>query len=742
MPKKADPGGLPPLSRYWMPPERLDGLSEPGVGEPMACLATTFEFDAGFFEAELLPRFLGLKFDQTENEPSFVVEREEHLALVRAAVLVDASRFDAGQTTLRWDQLPVRVPGGLLHAKITVLHWEHLVRAIVASANLTRPGYRRNREVFAALDFWDSSDSVPLNLLNDILELLIVSAGWACAAPTVRDRTTETIDGIRRAARRWNQAPRDFKPRQRPRATLAVTCPKTARSQARSALSEVLDAWSSRRATSVCVVTPFVGQDSLAGRPDRVVKKLLEIPRARDCQGFLVVPEAPRNDGEETSRVELPAGFGQSWQEAITPSQAFVLPVPLRVEGKEHRNRDLHTKATLLESNDDVLLMVGSSNFTPHGMGIDAFNVEANLLFIDRAAQRDGMLFSDRFGLPLAWNDAQSVDDLIWQEPKEPPADQPLAGSVPPGFFAWSSYSQQTGALLLELDREQWEPGDWKVSLPGSTRGGGLVVFSRSGDAEPPRESPLRYQMPEQARGVSIVVLIVDWVDGDGQWHPAKLGVCAESPESLLPPSEFRELGAEAIIDCLISGKSPSQWFDQRQRAMIRDVSNSAAIESLRAIETSGYLFYRVRRFGRALAAMRERIAATPPRPDAICYRLLLDPFGPVPLALKLLDAADETAVAASARLDAEHRVFLVAELLLTVGLLRARFYQATRGKNRDCLAALFREAERKLEELVEADGGCLAAALPDNLKRYVTAIRDRIDSPEQDAVMEAQDAG
>lgn len=98
MAKKNRSSDQPPLSHYWTPPAvDVDG----GVGEPWACLTTTYEFDAEFFETELLPRFLGLKFDHTENEASFLVEREEALALARVAVLVDHSRFDSKQTTLR-----------------------------------------------------------------------------------------------------------------------------------------------------------------------------------------------------------------------------------------------------------------------------------------------------------------------------------------------------------------------------------------------------------------------------------------------------------------------------------------------------------------------------------------------------------------------------------------------------------------------------------------------------------------
>src|SRR5690606_14622741 len=100
MPKKNKRSAIPPLADYWaassMPSEII-------AGEPRACVAATYEFDADFYESELLPRFLGLTFDRTENESTFRVEREEALALVHAAVFVDRRRIDPGQTTLRWD---------------------------------------------------------------------------------------------------------------------------------------------------------------------------------------------------------------------------------------------------------------------------------------------------------------------------------------------------------------------------------------------------------------------------------------------------------------------------------------------------------------------------------------------------------------------------------------------------------------------------------------------------------------
>ncbi|MFN9291663.1 MAG: hypothetical protein ACK6EB_26600, partial [Planctomyces sp.] len=126
MPKKTS-NNVGTLSSFWCAPT---DIVEGGVGEPVACIASTFEFDAGFFETELIPRFLGLTFDHTENELTFLIEREEKLAQTSTAVLVDIHKVDPGQTTLRWDQVPIAVPGAqsIQHSKIVLLVWEKLIR--------------------------------------------------------------------------------------------------------------------------------------------------------------------------------------------------------------------------------------------------------------------------------------------------------------------------------------------------------------------------------------------------------------------------------------------------------------------------------------------------------------------------------------------------------------------------------------------------------------------------------------
>jgi hypothetical protein len=193
-----------PLGRYWSAPAAVPG-DDRGPGKPVACLATTYTFSAELLETDLLPRFLGLEFDPAGRVPSFVVEREEALSQITSTVLVDQAKVDVRQTTLRWDQVPVRVPRGIQHAKVTLLAWERLVRLIVGSANLTVPGYRHNREVAGMLDFFDHEDSPPRvppdgndALARSLLPLVVVSeCRMPATASTARSWSSSAVSSTR-----------------------------------------------------------------------------------------------------------------------------------------------------------------------------------------------------------------------------------------------------------------------------------------------------------------------------------------------------------------------------------------------------------------------------------------------------------------------------------------------------------------------------------------------------------------
>lgn len=702
-----------PLSEYWKPP--ADSGLKGGVGDPVACLATTFEFDADFFEAELLPRFLGLRFDRTENERTFIIEREEVLAKTRVAVLVDVSKFDPRQTTLQWDQLPIQVPGGIQHGKVTLLVWERLVRLIVASANVTRQGYRRNRELFAALDFYDGADSAPLKPLRDVFDVIEILCTWSRALPAATQRVREkVVEQARTRVRRWSSAPQDFRPRERPRVNLVVGNPQHKAGPARSVLDQLVHIWLPRRVRRLTVMTPFVGQ--AADGEDAVLSRMRNLPMARDVEGWLVVPEAPSPEERTHCIVPLPGHFGQCWKKRFG-QEAYVLPVPPHVEGADDKPRDLHAKALLIEGDSHDLLMVGSSNLTPHGMGIGVFNCEVNLAFEDKADEtREGQTFDDRLGIPVSWEDAVSVDDVLWQEPDQVPADGSLDKPHLPTFFAWASYSQTTGQIRVGLDRSQLEPSAWTINIAGQSAEQSAALFSRA--TSPAEASLLCFSLDEKARGAHFAALRVNWQERDESRHEGFLAVSVEDRETdLLPPEEFRNLTVDSIIECLLSGRGPAEWAERQDTRRKRAPSTDAAIESLRAVDTSNYLLYRARRFGRALAAMADRIARTAPTPDAIRYRLVRDPLGPVHLAEALsCDGGRRDGDLTPA--ETGYRLYALAEMVLSLGNVGRHIRHLT-GRDAKWIMLVFLEAREKLRTTVQSLHE-RARTMPDNMDRYL----------------------
>lgn len=702
-----------PLADYWRPP--VDPGLKDGVGGAVSCLVTTFEFDAGFFESELIPRFLGLRFDHTENERTFVIEREESLATTYVGVLVDASKFNPRQTTLQWDQLPIQVPGGIQHAKVTVLVWERLVRLIISSANLTRQGYRRNREVFAALDFFDAQDSVPLEVLNGALGFIDILCNWSRALPAATQRILETTERIRTRVLSWSNAPPNFLLRERPRVSLAVGHPAHASGSAQSALTQLMQIWLPRRVVCLTVMTPFVGQQSSG--EDVVLRSLRELPIARHAEGWLIVPETPTPEVDKRRIVPLPRHFGLCWKKWIGENSRVLL-VPSCVEEVDERPRDLHAKAILIEGDSHDLLMIGSSNFTPHGMGVGVFNCEANLVFEDKADQRrDGRTFDDRLGVPVSWDNPLNVDDVTWQDPEQPPEDAQSAKPLLPAFFTWASYSQITGEIRVGVDRSQPEPSDWIISLTGQTAEQSVSLFTRVSCAI--GGTMLSLTLDEETRSIHLTSLRVCWTDNNAIRQDGFLAVAVEDRiADLLPPEEFCGLSVDGIIECLLSGRTPAEWVEKQNARLGHNISTDAAIESLRAVDTSNYVMYQVRRFGRALAAMADRIARTSPTPDAIRYRLLRDPIGPIHLAETLYNSRKGNESGQMPTVGTVYQLYVLAEMLLSVGQAGLQVRVAC-GRDAKLVMPIFCEARDRIMTVIQRVRD-QSGALPDDLARYL----------------------
>lgn len=665
----------PTLASYWMAPER-DG----GVGEPVACLASTYTFHASLFENELLPRFLGLRYDQTERESIFVLEREDRLATITAAVFVDSTQVDSGQTTGRWSQVPVAVRGGCQHSKVTLLVWERFVRVVVASANLTTSGYRKNREMAAAFDFFDGEDSSPRELLANVLDFLndeLLAYGLMPRATSAR--LAETIDGVRRRVRTWRSLPAaadklptvDFLP---------VLPPRSGR-RARGVLEALVDVWGNRRATDISVMTPFTGDSPEAVRT--TMKALFEIPRTRDARGFLIVGGRPSADDEERFVADLPIWFRDEWAKGwkTEPADVSVYVVPPHRDDEPKAVRHLHAKAILVQSDDRTLLLMGSSNFSPHGLGIGAYNIEANVCFL---ARQPDHVTSLEGALPVDWNN-DFADDVTWPEDSPPGAeDGPSQTPLLPAVFAWATYHDRLGKLTVGLDRSQTFPQRWSIRLPGAN----LLLESESFEVRADMDR-LDVTLGMEHRARRITCIVIDWIDFEGVKHEARLPTLVADDDELLAPEEFRALTCDGILDCLLSGRDPIEWGESQSRKTKSSANN--VFDPLKAIDTSTFTLYRTRRLGRALAALSRRLLATLRTPTAIRHRLERDPIGPVMFARAMVrdvEVADDSARAAT--------VFALAELMLSL----AHVGQRIDGKGKLGLAPLFHNAVRTIDDL------------------------------------------
>ena len=149
-----------------------------------------------FFEQDFLPTVLGLG-GVRDRGYAVPVAMERRLKEVYSALIADAHALaDAGRPSLQIDILPVGHRTN--HAKIVLLHRKRLIRLVIASANLTHEGYRRQREVGVVLDFKDGGP-LPLEVLRHALD------GWSGVLGTVNSEPLrKAFDAAVRQAESWS----------------------------------------------------------------------------------------------------------------------------------------------------------------------------------------------------------------------------------------------------------------------------------------------------------------------------------------------------------------------------------------------------------------------------------------------------------------------------------------------------------------------------------------------------------
>jgi len=584
--KKTSSGAMLDL---WRPPQ--------GAGDPIGCLATTYTFAPGLFDEQCLARFLEIESEPDREDLAFLLERESRLGSVYAGVLVDHTQAGV-EHSLRWDVLSVRIRAGKQHAKLSLLAWSRHVRIIVASANLTEPGYRTNYEVATALDL--TNEEANAEALADAVaflrSLFLFLPGATEHPPEVR-RAEAFLDQVMQHAQGWKAIRRGGTLRQQ----LVFTLPSAGPAgTSRSSLEEAVQACRARGGSpnETWVASPFFDEDDSAGRVTASLCKLM----ARGVQRRLWFCVPAIRDGTATvPRLAAPVALVRTPQGYQGKASIEMLP---EQDGDKNR-RPWHAKMVALLADSYSALMVGSSNFTCAGMGVGQHrNAEANLLTIaDRVAH------SREVGeLEAVWPEMEEVTDpepaeWLGAQAEQEEEEQAKTPPLPAGFLSATYRAGDKRQIILRFDPDQL-PENWSVHACGREGREILAAVTWHAGGRPAAVeldwSPL--QPPDK--------LLVRWAESE-----AFLPLNVEDGRNLPAPSQLEHMSADDML-WILAATDPSAafraWARRQQPSDLFDTDLDSAtpidLDPLRRYDLEATFLHRIRRRARTLAQLRSNL--------------------------------------------------------------------------------------------------------------------------------------
>lgn len=608
----------------WMPPE--------GCGEPLGCVATTFTFSAAFFEEHCLGRLLGIQSDPTTEAPAYVVEREERLAQLSCAAVIVDQHFAKGARNLRWDLLSSRPGRGIQHAKVSLLAWTKAIRVIIASANLTPDGYRRNHEIFTVFDFNEESEA-PRECLRETIDFLQSVIADTCASTPASARASEFLKNLRPKLAAWS-SPQSSKTRDQPRATMVFSGP--GRSSVPKQLGQSWPAGSPPE--NACVLSPFFDPDET----QQPAIELWALMRQRGGTSNMEYAVIAEEDSKGTFLIHAPGSLATAG-----PNDRCVTTF---TQLKLEEGRPLHAKSIQLSNGTSILQCIGSSNFTSAGLGLGSTkNIEANVAFVLTPAST-GVAYRR---LEAIWPETESIPEskkLRFEAMDAAMEDEPALDQVPlPAFFVAANFQKQPdGSSAVEIVTAQNPPAQWSLALED-----GSIVAT---DHDWERASRPATWLIAWTRSLPPSGFNVAWGDkGAVAWLPVNLRSAGDIP----PPEALRDLPLEVLLELLTSARPLYQvlgnWLTRQPGTSYGPVP--VELDPHRRVDTSEFLLQRTRRVSRALAGLRARLE----RPMSSLAGLAWIVEGPVGV------VALWRAINAETKHN-EEKAFLLAELAMELG--------------------------------------------------------------------------
>lgn len=596
------------LLEAWTPPDE--------AGTPVAVIATTYEFDPRLWEFELLPRFLGLETDVLEDIDPFWIEHETRLAeLSCAAVLVDGSNLSRNTKSPLWDQIGVYVKRGILHSKIVLLQWEHCVRIIVGSANLTEPGHRFNYELFYVLDFKNDPNSPPRALLLSFIEAIRhiakhTSDGLLKHDPA-RQRLLEALKNCQSSVAQWNKMPGIYRPRADFKLEAILIEPELPR-QNNNLIAQLLKAWGNQKIIWMWIMSPFWDSPESSSKHSPMTALLPHL-KSDTVVNFICSGEWIRP--EKKAEVNMPSMIVEQILQK-TEDVCFRPVIKDKDRAPNSDKRNLHAKSVMLYNSDtnSHILYVGSSNFTKRGTGMVSANYESGIAVIRRNDNGDDL--NDL--LPGTSQDFSLDIKEIHHKLLDQGAEELEAYNAYPSFDILAEYDAGKKALTVSVFSDSNLPSHHLaiIRLDSDNRAQvseQLLAFS-PGKASPyPIKKILEY-IP--------TVLELKW----GENHSVLIPVQVKARHELPYPEALQNIALDDLLDYLASSRPV--WKFSRQRTMSKS-SGGDMYDPHKIVNTQGYMTSQVKRFSKAMAGLRRRMTDYQSTSMEGLRARFFSPFGP-----------------------------------------------------------------------------------------------------------------
>lgn len=602
-------------------------VPDPRWGAMSGLLATTYELRPDFLEMDFLPSVFGLGAWDDRSWATRIALEKRLFELDAALIFTEARRYRGRPRSLRLDVRPtVSPPGAILHAKVTLLVFERAVRLIVGSANLTKQGYRENREVIAVLTTTASSKKEAPLISQALTGMETALAAWL--TPEARKLIRRALDTLQPWLNGNTDADSSFiwSTRQQP------------------LWREFVQRWPAGELIKrVSIISPFWSQDASV----TLSTFLTELKRAGGLAPgaeVRLLTDAFENPDGKLIPVLPPAYLAHDWN--ALGVLATAQPVSPQVHPEElggmegfTGTRALHAKVVLVEGTRTGLAYLGSANFTAHGWGFLSAGAPANTeagLILRRSVRSPDLetLLPELVGEPLVLSKA---DVHAVRPPEIGPADEPW-----PDFIRQILLSPTAdNPDLLQL-RFETAPDSrarlWSARLlekdgvPGET----LLGVDRTKDftddvfTVPLAPGLLTRLLMDQE-------VLIAW-EACPAGRPYPLNVEPSARHSL-PISPGKQVIEESHLLSYYQGRIAWEALFPDPEAGGETHGDSIIPAPLSGVDKSRIQSYQVREFVEALAGLNQDLkSATQSEP---AMRLaLLGPVSPVALAQTILEAA------------------------------------------------------------------------------------------------------